>query len=772
MDPVPLFARHRLFRRAGPPVHVNRCLHQGEVNLHRHEFIELAASLEERDAGGLGRLDDLVEGFTGLDLAAVANRDLRDEVAGDGQGGWTDQGDNDLRALRPGWCAVSGVPFALLDPAANHGRAALILHQGGAPAFAEQAEIPVGRCAARAYLLHASAWSGAGDLVGRCEFRYQDGSTAAATMVAGQQLADWWGSEARLAAALPVERPAPLRSPVTLYAAAVANPHPERVIRALALLCPAQRSRAYWMVLAATLGHGQDPLVPTMWVDGKPVAPGQEREALGLLDPESLALEPLPARAQAGAAIELSVDVGSVLRPTPRQAAGLAVHRILGYGTGRWSMPFHRDPPHAWMLSDGMERRLRELRLPMTRFYGVGDEPIVVEQAIDRIAEFTRRAGIPQDWTVLELERQGAQVALPPERWAAAVRHVVARGYGFRRWELGNEVYTGGLWKTHGEAFPTPGHYIDHARAVAAAIRAEQPSALIGVSFFGRSTAWGNLVLKRLAGSYDFAVGHWYQFNVDERDFAATVIDENHADLERIRRTGALIAAYNPARTVTQIDTEWGLHAQPGPERHTSLPPGDRVMAYERNGNLTGAMVRAVRLIHYLREGVVEGACGWGLFGLGRFPAFTTLPVEDATRERTTVLYWLHHQFARHCGGQVLDTTGTVPFRTAGRLLYGREGMAVPLTPVLATADADAVYLIVANGSWERSFPARIDLRGFAASAVEGTVLNQDDPDAPALLERPEDVLRALPVTLEGDRIAFTLPAHALVFVRVAGVRR
>lgn len=45
MEAVPLFARHRLFRRAGPPVHVNRVLHQGEVNLHRHEFIELALVL-------------------------------------------------------------------------------------------------------------------------------------------------------------------------------------------------------------------------------------------------------------------------------------------------------------------------------------------------------------------------------------------------------------------------------------------------------------------------------------------------------------------------------------------------------------------------------------------------------------------------------------------------------------------------------------------------------------------------------------------------------
>ncbi len=35
-----------------------------------------------------------------LDLKPIVNMDWRDEVWGDGRGGWTDQGDNDMRQIR------------------------------------------------------------------------------------------------------------------------------------------------------------------------------------------------------------------------------------------------------------------------------------------------------------------------------------------------------------------------------------------------------------------------------------------------------------------------------------------------------------------------------------------------------------------------------------------------------------------------------------------------------------------------------------------------
>ena len=58
-----------------------------------------------------------------LDLRDIANAGFADETAGDGQGGWTDQGPaNDLRMLKPGTQLMDRMPFAILDPEKNGGK--------------------------------------------------------------------------------------------------------------------------------------------------------------------------------------------------------------------------------------------------------------------------------------------------------------------------------------------------------------------------------------------------------------------------------------------------------------------------------------------------------------------------------------------------------------------------------------------------------------------------------------------------------------------------
>jgi hypothetical protein len=63
-----------------------------------------------------------------LSIRDAANRGFHDQVAGDGRGGWTDQGpDNDLASLRPGVLTASGVTFEIIDPAQNGGCSAIVL---------------------------------------------------------------------------------------------------------------------------------------------------------------------------------------------------------------------------------------------------------------------------------------------------------------------------------------------------------------------------------------------------------------------------------------------------------------------------------------------------------------------------------------------------------------------------------------------------------------------------------------------------------------------
>ena len=73
-------------------------------------------------------------GFRTLDLKPIVNMDWRAEVWGDGKGGWTDQGDNDLRQITVGRRELLGIPFELIDPATNGNKAVLKLGSKKFPA--------------------------------------------------------------------------------------------------------------------------------------------------------------------------------------------------------------------------------------------------------------------------------------------------------------------------------------------------------------------------------------------------------------------------------------------------------------------------------------------------------------------------------------------------------------------------------------------------------------------------------------------------------------
>ena len=62
--------------------------------------------------------------FKTVSLKEAANLGFRDEVAGDGKGGWTDQGpNNDMRSFPVKQRNFAGVEFDVTDPEANGGKA-------------------------------------------------------------------------------------------------------------------------------------------------------------------------------------------------------------------------------------------------------------------------------------------------------------------------------------------------------------------------------------------------------------------------------------------------------------------------------------------------------------------------------------------------------------------------------------------------------------------------------------------------------------------------
>lgn len=137
---------------------------------------------------------------TPLNLSSAANMGFKDDVANDGKGGWSDQGpDNDMRSFDIARKDYEGIPFKIIDPAANDGRAVISfdsehLRNGLKNAFIDLSkEMPA---ASRLYIIHTSCWNQEpnGTVIGSITAVFDDGSTITREVKNGVDLMDWWAA--------------------------------------------------------------------------------------------------------------------------------------------------------------------------------------------------------------------------------------------------------------------------------------------------------------------------------------------------------------------------------------------------------------------------------------------------------------------------------------------------------------------------------------------------------------------------------------------------
>jgi len=488
----------------------------------------------------------------------------------------------------------------------------------------------------------------------------------------------------------------------------------------------------------------------TLWIDDvviTEVASGKER----LTDPKTLDYGPLNHRLQPGEKFEIVVDANKVIGPAVRQVGGMSFHRLAGHGRHPYDIETKQ-----YVLEPALEEKLRQMRLPMTRFYATGVEPWPIEETLDKLAGLMDTCHIPKEWTVIELETQGADEKLPPEFWARAAKYATEKGYGFRFWEISNEPYT-----RKATAFTTPDDYVQHVIACSKAIREVQPEAQIGIGLNTSSPGWGAYVMKEAAGYYDFVVGHYY-CSANTSKFEDVVLTRNFQMLDHVMEVNALAAAYNPGREVYQLDTEWGAQDIQGEG------PGARW----RSSNIFAAAHRAARMIYYAREGLLRGASGWEMFSRvteNRIPGLACL-TRDAP-DKALMNYWMYYFFNRHCGATALDLTGTAPWYTPASGGEDEEVVSGPYTPTLVTLSEDGqqMYFVIANGSWETDFPCTVKLVNFEPVSAVGVALTQDEPNASGLVDSKQDVTRDVPVDLTGQALQFTVPGHSIVYMTVEG---
>jgi hypothetical protein len=169
--------------------------------------------------------------FTSVDLKPFVNMAWKDDVAGDGVGGWTDQGSTDMREVVPGDKTFLGIPFTLIDPAANHGKAVLTLKSRKFNAGVVAAEIPVGAKATGIYFLHASAWTGG--RMATYTVEYEDGTSIAIPIRAKEEITDWWAPQNGNACRVAFHVPNPVTDDLGMVIFGWNNPDPAKTIARL-----------------------------------------------------------------------------------------------------------------------------------------------------------------------------------------------------------------------------------------------------------------------------------------------------------------------------------------------------------------------------------------------------------------------------------------------------------------------------------------------------------------------------------------------------------
>jgi len=130
-----------------------------------------------------------------VSLVKAMNMGFADDVAGDGKGGWSDQGpENDLRMIKPGLAKLGGVAFDIVDPAKNGGCSCVVFGADRIPGLAKSASVDAGGLSAK-YLcvLHALAWPPSGKVkIGTIAVSYQDGSKKEVPVISSMDVGNWW----------------------------------------------------------------------------------------------------------------------------------------------------------------------------------------------------------------------------------------------------------------------------------------------------------------------------------------------------------------------------------------------------------------------------------------------------------------------------------------------------------------------------------------------------------------------------------------------------
>jgi hypothetical protein len=211
-----------------------------------------------------------------VSLVNQANRAYFDPEAGDGQGGWTDQGpDNDMSFFLinhtgkfngmdvtsvkfPVSQTFSDRPFLLIDPTRNQNKAVVTFSGEGhdLKAYKRVDGIAVNHKAHMLWFLQTACWANnsrdAGKPLLRYVINYADGSKVNFDQRLGIELAEWWDPSNLPAANVAWTGRNNMHSPIGVFSTPWENPYPEKIITSIDAI--GSLSEAQVVLLAITGG--------------------------------------------------------------------------------------------------------------------------------------------------------------------------------------------------------------------------------------------------------------------------------------------------------------------------------------------------------------------------------------------------------------------------------------------------------------------------------------------------------------------------------------
>ncbi len=136
--------------------------------------------------------ENISSNFT-VDIRKYCNMGFADDKAGDGKGGWSDEGPfNDLRDFKTGKRTFYGVTFDIINPAKNNGKSVITMRGNSVtPKMPEKVTIPINRKVRTLYFLHAASWGSPGDIT-EYVLNFADGTQQKAVINIPKHNNNWW----------------------------------------------------------------------------------------------------------------------------------------------------------------------------------------------------------------------------------------------------------------------------------------------------------------------------------------------------------------------------------------------------------------------------------------------------------------------------------------------------------------------------------------------------------------------------------------------------